>query len=87
LMISLVKFVAIPLIAVSTAFALGFGNINEGLPLKVVLIASSMPVAFTALVAASIYDLDLDLANSCWLITTGSLVVVLPWISYLLTLI
>jgi len=43
-------------------------------------------VAFTALVAASIYDLDLDLANSCWLITTGSLVVVLPWISYLLTL-
>jgi len=46
-----------------------------------------MPVAFTALVAASIYDLDLDLANSCWLITTGSLVVVLPWISYLLTLI
>lgn len=86
LLISLIKFVAIPLIAVSTTFALGFGDINNGLPLKVVLIASSMPVAFTALVAASIYDLDLDLANSCWLITTGSLVIVLPWLSYLLSL-
>lgn len=76
----------IPGIAVATAFALGFGDINDGLPLKVVAIVSSMPVAFTALVAASIYDLDLDLANSCWLITTGSLVVILPWLSYLLTL-
>ncbi|MGB3210399.1 MAG: AEC family transporter [Desulforhopalus sp.] len=85
-LISLIKFIAVPLIAVSTAVALGFGEINDGLPLKVVLIASSMPVAFTALVAASIYDLDLDLANSCWLITTGSLVVVLPWVAYLLSL-
>ncbi len=83
--ISLIKFVAIPLIAVTTAYALGFDNINDGLPLKVVLIASSMPVAFTALVAASIYDLDLDLANSCWLITTGCLVVILPWLSYFLS--
>jgi hypothetical protein len=87
LLISLIKFLAIPLVAVTMAYALGFGEINNGLPLKVVLIASSMPVAFTALVAASIYDLDLDLANSCWLITTGSLVVVLPWIAYLLTFI
>jgi predicted permease len=86
LQVCLIKFVVIPCIAVATAFALGFGDINDGLPLKVVLIVSSMPVAFTALVAASIYDLDLDLANSCWLITTGSLVVVLPWLSFLLTL-
>jgi len=64
-LISLIKFVAIPLVAVATAFALGFGNINDGLPVKVVLIAASMPVDFTALVAASIYDMDLDLANSC----------------------
>ena len=85
LQVCLIKFAVIPCIAVAAAFALGFGDINDGLPLKVVLIASSMPVAFTALVAASIYDLDLDLANSCWLITTGSLVVVLPWLSFLLT--
>ena len=39
------------------------------------LIAASMPVAFTALVAASVYELDLDLANACWLTTTGALLV------------
>lgn len=87
LSVSLIKFIAIPLTAVTAAYLLGFGNINNGLPLKVVLIVSSMPVAFNALVAASIYDLDLDLANSCWLISTVSLIVVLPWLSFLLTLI
>lgn len=85
LLISLIKFIAIPLVAVTAAFTFGFGDINNGLPLKVVLIASSMPVAFIALVAASIYDLDLDLANSCWLITTGSLFIIIPWLSFLLT--
>jgi predicted permease len=84
-LVSLVKYVAIPLFTGTVAYLLGFGEINNGLPLKVVLIVSSMPVAFTALVAASIYDLDLDLANSCWLISTGSLIVILPWLSYLLT--
>jgi hypothetical protein len=43
-----------------------------------------MPVAFNSLVAASIYDLDLDLANACWLISTLSLVVVLPWLYWLI---
>ncbi|HQL90727.1 MAG TPA: hypothetical protein PLQ15_09005 [Syntrophales bacterium] len=42
------------------------------------LILSSMPVAFNALIPPSIYDLDLDLANSCWFVTTALLVFVLP---------
>lgn len=84
-LIALVKIVAVPVVACSVAYFLGFGDINNGLVLKVVLIASSMPVGFTALVAASIYDLDLDLANACWLISTGSLVVVLPWLAFLLS--
>lgn len=83
--ISLIKFIVIPLAAVSAAYALGLNEIDNGLPLKVVLIAASMPVAFTALVAASIYELDLDLANACWLVTTAALLVVLPWLSFLLT--
>jgi predicted permease len=37
-----------------------------------------MPVAFNALIPPSIYDLDLDLANSCWFFTTAALVIVLP---------
>lgn len=86
LIVALIKFIAVPSAAVSLAYFLGFHTIENGLPLKVVLIASSMPVAFTALVASSIYDLDLDLANSCWLITTGALVVVLPVLYALLNI-
>jgi len=86
-LVSLIKFIAVPFIVGIAAYAMGFGDINDGLPLKVVLIASSMPVAFTALVAASIYDLDLNLANSCWLITTGLLIIILPWLSFLLGII
>lgn len=76
--VSAIKFVLVPFCATSLAWAIGFGGIQDGLPLKVVIILSSMPVAFNALIPPSIYDLDLDLANSCWFVTTALLVLVLP---------
>jgi len=84
--ISLIKFVILPLVAGTASYLLGLHKIQNGLPMKIVLLGSSMPVAFMALVAASIYDLDLELANSCWLITTGSMVLVLPWLYFLFSL-
>ena len=82
--ISMIKFLAVPACTCTVAYLSGLHHISDGLVFKVVLILSSMPVAFNALIAASIYDLDLDLANSCWLFTTGSLIITLP-ILYLLT--
>jgi len=76
--ISGIKFLLVPFVATGTAFLLGLGNIDDGLPLKVILILASMPVGFSALVPPSIYDLDLDLANAGWMVTTAFLVVVLP---------
>jgi predicted permease len=76
--ISGIKFLIVPVILTLTAFLLGYGEIENGLPLKVVMILSSMPVAFTALVPPSLYGLDIDLANSCWLFSTSLLIVVLP---------
>ena len=76
--VSAIKFLIVPVILTLTAFLLGYGEIEHGLPLKVVMILSSMPVAFTALVPPSLYDLDIDLANSCWLFSTSLLFVVLP---------
>jgi len=78
LSVSLIKFLFVPILASSLAYLLGFGDIDNGLPLKVVIILSSMPVAFNALIPPSIYDLDLDLANSCWFFTTSLLAIVLP---------
>ena len=85
--LSIIKFIFIPMLATSVAYLIGFGKINNGLPLKVVMILSSMPVAFIALIPPSIYDLDLDLANSCWFFTTALLIFVLPFLLYILHLI
>ncbi len=82
--VSAIKFITIPLVACSLAYLVNLHLVAGGLPFKVVLVLSSMPVAFNALVAASIFDLDLDLANSVWLITTALLVAVLPWLYFLL---
>ena len=76
--VAAIKFAMVPLMASTIAWGLGFGSIDGGLPLKVVMILSAMPVAFNALIPPSIYDLDLDLANSCLLITMALLVIVLP---------
>lgn len=84
LAVSGIKFIAMPLLAVLAASLLGLGEIYGGLPLKAVIIGSSMPVAFNALVAVSLYDLDLDLANSCWFFTTCCMVLVLPCVYLLL---
>ncbi|MDJ0783570.1 MAG: hypothetical protein QNJ22_16455 [Desulfosarcinaceae bacterium] len=78
LMVCGIKFILIPLAASGCALLLGYAEIEAGLPFKVVLILSAMPVAFTALIPPSIYNLDLDLANACWFVTTSALVVVLP---------
>jgi len=76
--VSGIKFLLVPVTMVCAAYLIGFGEEEGGLPLKVVMILSAMPVAFNALIPPSIYDLDLDLANSCWFFTTAALVVVLP---------
>ena len=82
--ISAVKFLLLPAVAYLVSRTIGLDEIGDGLPMKVVLVASSMPVGFNAIVAASIYDLDLDLANTCWLFSTCLLVVVLPWLYFLI---
>ena len=73
-----IKFLVLPATACLIGYLLGLGDMHAGLPLKVVLVLASTPVAFTALIPPSIYDLDLNLANACWLTSTLALVVVLP---------
>lgn len=84
LVIGSIKFILLPLTAFIIGYFIGFAKIDNGLPLKVVLIVASMPVAFIALIPPSIYDLDMDLSNACWLITTLALVFVLPVIYFLI---
>jgi len=39
---------------------------------------SAMPVAFNSVIAANIYNLNIDLVNSCWIFTTVGVMFVLP---------
>ena len=87
LLIALIKFVIVPAAMTTIAYLIGFGNIDQGLPLKVVLILSSMPVGFTAMVATLIYDLDIDLVNSSWMITNILLFLVVPLLYCMINLI
>ena len=82
--IAAIKFIIVPVTVTSVAYLLGFGEIDQGLPLKVVLILSSMPVGFNAMVPPTIYDLDVDLANATWLVTNFLLLLVVPLQQYLI---
>jgi len=85
--VSIIKFMLVPIAISSIAWAIGYGNLDDGLPLKVVIILTTMPVAFNALIPPSIFDLDLELANSCWFFTTASLIVVLPLLTVIIGLV
>lgn len=79
-----IKFIISPLLITTIALILGFASLENGLPLKTVLILSAMPVAMTALVPPSLFNLDLHLANTCWIITTMALILVLPALLFIL---
>ena len=80
--ISLIKFIAVPGSVYLLGSVLGLGMVDGGLPLKASVVLASMPVAFTAMVPPTLYDLDVDLANTAWFVTTASLLLVVPalWI-------
>jgi hypothetical protein len=78
IVISFIKFIAVPGSVYLLGSMLGLGSVDGGLPLKVSVILASMPVAFTALVPPTLYDLDVDLANAAWFVTTVLLIVVVP---------
>ncbi len=86
ILISFIKFLIVPVTVTCLAFFLGYRHIGGGLILKAVTILSCMPVAFIALIPPSLYDLDLDLANSCWLFTTSLLIIILPALYFVIHL-
>ncbi len=86
ILVALIKFSIVPIIVTTLAYWIGFGDIAQGLPLKVVVILSSMPVGFTAMVPPTLYDLDVDLSNATWLVTTFSLVIVIPMLQFSISL-
>lgn len=86
LYISLVKFIALPLTILIIVLLLNYQSINNGLPLKVSLILSAMPVAFNSIIATNVYNLNVDLVNSCWIFTTIGVMFILPLLLWFINL-
>lgn len=84
LLLSAAKFVLSPLIITGLGYMAGLHLIDGGLPLKVVCILSAMPVGFLSVVPPSLYDLDLDLANACWLICNSLLLIQVPLLLFVI---
>ncbi|HUX20714.1 MAG TPA: hypothetical protein VMW69_05695 [Spirochaetia bacterium] len=78
LVIVAIKFILIPAVMIPLGLMIGLQHYLGGLPFRVLCIISFMPVAFNSLVPPALYDFDLDLANSGWIVTTFALVIVLP---------
>ncbi len=77
-LISLIKFIVVPGCVYYLGSLLGLGAVDGGLPLRVSVALAAMPVAFMAMVPPTLYDLDVDLANTAWFVTTALLVLVVP---------
>jgi len=84
LALSVVKFVISPLLALLIAFALGLFAAADRALLYVVFIESFAPGAIYGLVLASMFDLDQDLANACWLFTNIVGIALIPLVIFLM---
>ena len=78
------KFVLGPLIAAAVVFLVGQWGAYDGLMWRVAVIEGAMPVAIFATVVSNLFDLDRDLANTCWVVTTLACAAIIP-VLYLVT--
>ncbi len=84
MMIALIKFLIIPAIIIPVAALLGLPDMFGGIAFKMVIFLSFGPVALIAMVPPQLYGLDLDLANSGWLVTTVGHLIIVPVLILLL---
>lgn len=85
LSISAAKLILIPIVTTSLGFLVGLHTVDNGLPLKVVIILSAMPVGLTSVIPPTLFDLDADLANACWLVCTSLLLIQVPILHYIVS--
>ncbi len=76
--VNVIAFVARPAITAGAAMAcLALGWIDM-LGFRAAILLAAMPVAFNSLIPPALYDLDMDLANSCWICSTVVMLIMVP---------
>lgn len=79
-----IKFAAVPAVVGVLAYLLGYHGIDEGLPFKVAIVQASTPVAFVAMVPATLFNLDEGVAQAAWVSSMVAMAVVVPGLYLLL---
>jgi predicted permease len=82
LWIALIKFLFNPLASLLLVWALGYFTAQDTLPLRVAFVESFMPTAILAVVLAKLFELNDDLANAAWILSTFIVVPIIPGIIY-----
>lgn len=85
LTLALCKQTLLPIIVFCLVVMMGQADLYNGLFLQVAVILAAMPMAFIVIMPATIYKLDQNLANACWLISSLIFLVMLPFIPNILT--
>ena len=84
LTLALCKQILLPFIVLGLVVLTGQVHFYNGLMLQVAVMLSAMPIAFLVILPAALYKLDQDLANSCWVISSLTFLVMLPFFPPLL---
>ena len=71
--VSLQKFLILPLLGLGLSYLFGLGDLSR----KVVFILATMPAAINSIVIVNVFNLDRDLTNSLFLVTTALFVILL----------
>lgn len=83
--VSGIKYVYAPVIGLGLAYLLGYHHILDGLPLKVVFVEASMPVALSPLMLPSLFGLDQHVINASWLFSYVAFIAVMPILIFVVT--
>lgn len=63
------RHIIAPIVLLSFGFLTGMHNILDGIPIRVLLTLSFMPIGILASLPPVLYGFDLDLINSAWLVS------------------
>ncbi|WP_413700116.1 AEC family transporter [Psychromonas sp. KJ10-10] len=84
LTLALCKQIILPIIVFCLVMIIGQADLYNGLFLQVAVLLAAMPMAFIVIMPATIYKLDQNLANACWIISSLVFLVMLPFIPNIL---
>lgn len=81
LVLAATRQVVLPLFVFCFVIVIGQAQLYNGLLLQFSVLMAAMPIGFLVILPASLYKLDQDLANACWLTSWLLFLAVLPFLA------